>query len=49
MSSLPDKIDDRIKKDDEGLNLENCGYGIALLLCYISLALVIGGTISAHF
>lgn len=49
MSLLPDKIDDRITMDDDGLNLRNCGYGIALLLCCVSLVLLIGITISAHF
>ena len=49
MSIMPYKIDDGAAEDDDGLSLRNCGYGIALVLCYVSLVLLIGAAISAGF
>jgi len=48
MSFLPNKIDDEIASED-GSTLRNCGYGIALIVCYVSLVLAIGAAISARF
>ena len=46
--SLLYKIDDRMAEDD-GFNLRNCGYAILLVLAYVALVLVIGGTFAGHY
>ena len=49
MAFLPNKIDDEIASEDDGFTLRNCGYGIALIVCYVSLVLAVGAAISARF